>query len=410
MTFVKNLLIFFSLSITFPIFSNVRVGLDVFFDEGYVKKIHGKNIAIITNHTGVDGLLKTTIEKFKDNQDKYKIIALFSPEHGIKGSAYAFESVDDSIDKNKIPIYSLHGKTRRPTDKMLTNIDVLIYDIQCIGSRSYTYITTLFYVMEEASKKNIKVIILDRPNPLGGVIVDGPLLDENLRSFIGYINVPYCHGMTIGELGRYFNEEYKIGCDLEVISMKGWKREMSFADTKLHWVPPSPHIPEPDTPFFYPSTGILGELQLLSIGIGYTLPFKIIGAPWIDSEKLASMLNMQKLPGVYFMPFSFKPFYGMYKGKDCHGVKIQITDPKKYRPIAVQFLILGILKSLYPKKFAKSFEGLNKKLFSKAVGSAKILEILEKEKYAAWKMIEYQAKEIEDFKKKRKKYLIEDYN
>ncbi len=407
---MKSLSIYF-LFLPFILFANVKTGLDVYFEEGLYKELKGKNIGILTNHTGIDKNMKSTIDNFKEHALDYKISAIFSPEHGIDGKEHAFESISDTKDKDKIPIYSLHGKTRRPTKAMLKNIDTMVYDIQCIGTRSYTYIATLCYMMEEAAKNKIQVVVLDRPNPINGLIVDGPMLDEKFRSFIGYINVPYCHGMTIGELASFFNKEYKIGCDLKVVAMKGWKRKMSFKDTGLHWIPPSPHIPEADTPIYYPSTGILGELKVLNIGVGYTMPFKIVGAPWIDAELFALKLNEQKLPGVIFKPFHFKPFYGLYKNENCHGAMIVITDYDQYRPLAVQYLILGMLKSIYPKEFLKRLDSnaSSKELFCKANGTDEIYNILKNERYAAWKMIEFQKKEREDFLKIRKNYLISDY-
>ena len=198
--------------------------------------------------------------------------ALFSPEHGLTGLAYSWEKVKDHKEDG-IPVYSLHGETRRPTAAMLKDLDVLIYDIQDIGVRPYTYISTLFYSMEEAAKRHMQFVVLDRPNPINGHMIDGPMLEEQWRSYIGYINIPYCHGMTIGELAEYFNAEYKIGCNLKVVAMEGWSRDMTFKDTGLHWVPTSPHIPEAETPLFFATTGLIGELNIVNIGIGYTLPF-----------------------------------------------------------------------------------------------------------------------------------------
>ncbi len=264
--------------------------------------------------------------------------------------------------------------------------------------------------MEEAAKLGIEVIVLDRPNPINGETIDGPLLDERFRSFIGYINVPYCHGMTVGELAKFFNSEYKIGCKLKVIPMEGWKRSMSYRDTGLAWIPPSPYIPEEDTPFFYPSTGIFDQLKILNIGIGYTLPFKIAGAPWIDAKKFAEALNAQKLPGVRFLPFHFKPFYGLYKGLNCQGVLIRVLDPLKYRPLSVQYLLLGILKSLYPQQFEKKLSEMKgREFFHKANGTDEIFRILAEEKYPAWKLIEFQKEERETFRQKRKAYLLTEY-
>jgi uncharacterized protein YbbC (DUF1343 family) len=386
----------------------VLPGLEVFFLEGRESSLAGKRIGIVTNHTGVDREFRSTVDRFLAVADHYQVAALFSPEHGFDGRAYAWEKVGDGK-RGEVPLYSLHGKTRRPTSEMLRGLDLIIYDIQCTGVRAYTYPTTLFYVMEEAAKRGIGVVVLDRPNPINGITLDGPLLEESWRSYIGYLNVPYCHGMTIGELARYFNEEYKIGCALEVVPMRGWRRSMSYRDTGLPWIPPSPNIPEPDTPLFCPMTGIMGELQILNIGIGFTLPFKIAGAPWIDADLFAAKLNAQKLPGVHFQPFHFRPFSGLYKGSDCHGVLIQITDSKTVRPVSVQYLILGMLKSLYPDEFRKRLpsQGTHYELFCKANGTEQVHHILSEEKYAVWKLIELHRKERSDFIEKRKKYLLD---
>lgn len=402
----KRIFLFFMPLYVFS--AQVELGIDRFFKDGYESLIQKKKIGIITNQTGVNSQLETTIQIFLDHEKEYQIAALFCPEHGLDGKGYAWEKISHGTMKH-LPVYSLHGTTRRPTKEMLKNLDVLIYDIQDIGVRSYTYATTLYYAMEEAAKCGITVIVLDRPNPMGGVVVDGPMLEEAFRSFIGYINVPYCHGMTIGELARYFNDEYKIGCKLEVVAMKGWKREMSFSNTGLTWIPTSPNIPEDDTPYYTATTGILGELELVNIGIGYTLPFKIVGAPWIDAEQFATALNQQKLPGVTFIPFHYRPFYGSCKGKDCHGVKINITDHNLYRPLTVQYYLIGLLKSLYPKHvMAKLNETPTAKrdLFNKANGTDSILKTLLQEKYSARKMAEYQKTEREQFIQKRDKYLI----
>lgn len=389
--------------------ASVNLGIDRFFTEGLDADLKNKKIGIITNQTGVNSELHSTVDLFFNHQGEYKIGALFCPEHGLKGNAYASDKIEDSKGPQGVPIYSLHGETRRPTDAMLKGIDILIYDIQDIGIRPYTYATTLFYAMEEAAKRNIQVIVLDRPNPMGGILIDGPMLEEKRRSFLGYINTPYCHGMTIGELALFFNQEYNVKCKLKVIEMKGWNRTMTFKDTGLPWVPTSPHIPEPDTPFYCASTGLLGELGLVNIGIGYTLPFKIVGAPWIDAENLAQELNAQKLSGVHFLPFYYRPFFGSQRGKECQGVKIVITNPQSYRPVMVQFLILGVLKSLYPKEFQEAFSkttATQKELFCKASGNNTMIEWIEKEKYIAWKLIQYHQHEKDLFLSKRKRYLL----
>jgi len=392
--------------------SPVKTGLEVFFEEDHVSSLKGKKIGLITNHTGVDSNLVSNIQRFLNLSQVCSLQALFSPEHGITGRSYAEEVVKELKNWKNVPIYNLYGATKRPTPEMLKGIDVLIYDIQEIGARSYTYLSTLCYAMEEAAKHKISFIVLDRPNPINGEMVDGPMLQEKYRSFVGYINVPYCHGMTIGELAKFFNEEYKVGCDLKVIPMKGWKRSMSFKETGLPWIPTSPHIPEPDTPFFYCSTGILGELSILNIGVGYTLPFKVVGAPWIHAQSFALHLNNQKIPGARFLPFHFSPFYGLYKGESCEGVMIVITNAKIYRPLTVQYLLFGALKSLYPEEFIKRLDNSVKRqdVFTKVIGNEKIYQILKGERYPFWKLMEFQKEQKTNFIQKRKKYLLSEYN
>ena len=387
-----------------PSGANISVGLDVLCSTNQLKLLENKRVGLITNHTAINRHMESSIDVIRSCAN---LVALFAPEHGIYGLAHAAENIDSSKDKNEIPIHSLHGATRRPTAAMLKDIDILIYDIQDIGSRSYTYITTLFYAMEEAAKNKIQVMVLDRPNPMGGLVVDGPMLDDAWRSYVGYINTPYCHGMTVGELARFFNEEYKIACDLIVIPMRGWTRDMTYHDTGLPWIPTSPHIPEDDSPFYYPSTGILGELQIVSIGIGYTLPFKLVGAPWVDGDIFAKHLNKQNLPGVHFQPFHYKPFYGKFKGQDCHGIRIIITNPSIYKPVSTQYLIIGILKSLYPSKFREALKkSQNRKdMFCKVNGTEEVYQILSEKKYVGWALIALHEKRRHRFLKTRKKYL-----
>ena len=315
----------FLLLIPFALPAAIQVGADVLFEGNYSALLKGKRVGVITNQSAINSRLQTTFEMLKERQKKegYTLACVFAPEHGYYGSAYAYETIkDQSI--GGVPLYGLYGERRRPTPEMLAALDLLIYDVQDIGSRSYTFVSTLFYCMEEAVKAKIPLIVLDRPNPMGGLIVDGPMLEEVWRSFIGYVKIPYCHGMTIGELAGYFNEEYKIGCALTVVPLKGWKRGMSFCETGLSWVPTSPQIPEPDTPFFYPATGLIGHCSMTNIGIGYTLPFKLVGAPWISAEKLAATLNEQKLPGVFFQAYYFRPFFGKFKLENCQGIRIVI--------------------------------------------------------------------------------------
>lgn len=410
----------FLLLLTSPLMAlhqpRVKVGADLIFNKELHSTLKGRKIGIVTNHTAVNGKMQTTADLFKENAKTigYQLVAFFAPEHGIDGKAWAEHLVSDEKDAHGTPIYSLFGKGGlvRPTDKMLLGIDLLIFDIQDIGSRSYTYTTTLFYVMEEAAKRGIKVIVLDRPNPINGVVVDGPMLEEKFRSPVGYLNVPYCHGMTVGELATFFNEEYKIRCSLTVIPMRGWLRTMTFADTGLSWVPTSPQIPEASTALYYPTTGILGELQIVNIGVGYTLPFKVVGAPWIKAEELAKNLNQQHFPGVHFTPFHYRPYWGRFAKEDCQGVLITITDPRTYKPVATQYLLIGMLKSLYPEKFKTAFDlaSARKEMFCKVNGTEEVYTMIRDIKHVVWKLRSFHQEERDAFLQKRKKYLFANYS
>lgn len=392
----------------------VTVGIDVLLtSEEFLTTLKNKKVGLITNQTAVNKQLLTTRELLKKNASKhgYTLSALFAPEHGINGASHASESIKDDKDAFGTPIFSLHGKTRRPTPEMLKHVDVLVYDIQDIGSRSYTYITTLFYAMEEAAKHNIPVIVLDRPNPINGTVIDGPMLEEKWKSMVGYINVPYCHGMTVGELAQLFNEENKIGCNLTIVPMKGWNRKMSFVDTGLPWIPTSPHIPEPSTTFYYPITGLLGELQIVNIGVGYTLPFKVVGAPWINAQTFSKQLNAKKLSGVQFLPFYYKPFYGRFAGEECQGVQIIITDSLKYKPVSTQYLLISVLNSLYPEKMKEAYSAskTHREMFCKVNGTDEIYNRIVAMN-SLDKLTEVHKKEKEEFLNTRKKYLIGAYD
>ncbi|CDZ79958.1 hypothetical protein BN1013_00460 [Candidatus Rubidus massiliensis] len=408
------LFLYFFLILSSPAYSEkIYLGIDQLFTSNYSNLLQGRKVGLITHHAAINREGLNSVEIFKRNSMKYpyKLTALYAPEHGITGAAHASEFIKDAKDSDNIPIYSLHGKTKRLNDSMVKNVDLLVYDMQDIGSRSYTYITTLFYVIEEAAKYKIPLIVLDRPNPINGLVVDGPMFDEKWRSMVGHIDIPYCHGMTVGELASFFNDEYKVGCNLQVIPMKGWKRPMSFYETGLDWIPTSPNIPEPSTPLFYPITGIIGELNLVNIGIGYTLPFKLIGAPWINANTLAQALNKQKFPGVTFKSFYYKPFYGKFANKDCEGVLIVVTNPLVYQPVSTQYLIIGLLKSLYPKEFKQAWEKSKhrKDMFCKVNGTDEVYNIIDTQNHIVWKLKALHQKRREKFLVKRKKYLINTY-
>jgi len=383
----------------------VKPGIEVLVEKR-LDLVRGRKVGLVTNPTGVDSRLRATADILHEHPD-VALAALFGPEHGIRGGVVK-EDIGDAKDaRTGLPAYSLYGATRRPTEKMLAGLDALLFDVQDIGSRTYTYISTMRLCMEEAAKRKIAFIVLDRPNPLSGVVVDGPVLDPAFGSFVGTAPIPYVHGMTIGELARFFNEELKINCDLTVVPMEGWTRAMTWRETGLDWVPPSPHIPEPDSPWYYPITGILGELPFTSIGVGYTMPFKLVGAPWMDAQKAADDFNAQKMPGVVFQPFHFEPFYGRFKGEFCGGVRIVVTEIRDFRPVEVCYRIIASLMRLYPAQCSLRQPGIAEKLkmFDKINGTDRIRMMLE-EGTPVEKIVAGYRPEVEAFMKKRAKYLI----
>jgi uncharacterized protein YbbC (DUF1343 family) len=333
---------------------SVKSGLEVLTEEGFAI-LKGKRVGLITNPTGINHNLVSAIDLLH-NAPGVDLVALYGPEHGVRGDYAAGEYVATYTDPaTGLKVYSLYGSTRKPTPEMLQNIDVLVYDIQDIGSRSYTYISTLGLAMESAAENNIEFIVLDRPNPVGGNNMEGAVTRDGFYSFVSQFAIPYIHGMTVGELAMFLNGEGMlkdgIKCNLKVIKMSGWNREMLFEDTGLPWVPTSPHIPYIYTPLFYPATGILGELYVISIGVGYTLPFQLFAAEWIDdAEKLAANLNSLKLPGVIFRPVHYKPYYSVSQGKMVHGVQIHFTDAGKAPLGLIQFYMLQEAYKLWPDK------------------------------------------------------------
>lgn len=382
----------------------IKPGIEV-FAENPPDMLSGKKAGIITNHTALNSKMQSSADIICKIPG-VEVAALFSPEHGIRGGEIGF--IGDRQDKKGLKIFSLHGETKSPTAEMLKNIDILIFDMQDIGVRSYTFISTMKNSMQAAAKNNIAFIVLDRPNPLGGKLIDGPVLDMKFSSFIGAGPVAYIHGMTAGELALFFNKELGINCDLTVIPMEGWKRDMRWQDTKLAWTPTSPHIPEADTPLFYAATSMLGELPFISVGVGYTLPFKIVGAPWIDSDDINGRLNGKQLPGVYFQPFHFTPFYSHYKEQFCKGFKIIITDEKAFRPVAAGYHIIETLIDMYPENFnLETLPKYNESMFNQSNGTDRILKML-KAKTAAQEIIESYKAGLADFAEKRKKYLLYD--
>jgi uncharacterized protein YbbC (DUF1343 family) len=326
-----------------------KTGLEVLKESGF-EALKNKRVGLVTNPTGVDRNMKSTIDIFHDSPN-VNLVALFGPEHGVRGNFSAGDLVNNQIDeKTGIPIYSLYGSNRKPDAQALEHVDVLVYDIQDIGVRSYTYISTMGLVMEAAAETGKEVIILDRPNPLGGQRIEGSMVEEGFFSFVSQYPIPYVYGLTCGELALMFNgESYLkegVKANLKVIGMKGWTRDMIYHKTGLIWVPSSPHIPSFETAFYYAATGIIGEIDPNLIGIGYTLPFQTLVTENIDANKLADAMNGLKLKGVLFRPIYFKPYYKEKQGQELQGVQIHITDFNQVNLSEIQFYFLQVAGKL----------------------------------------------------------------
>jgi uncharacterized protein YbbC (DUF1343 family) len=325
----------------------VQTGLDVLEAEKFAP-LRGKHIGLITNHTGLDYQERTTINVLA-HAPGVEVVALFSPEHGIAGhSDEKFSSSKDA--STGLPIYSLYGDHLRPTAEMLEGIDALVFDVQDAGVRFYTYTSTMAYCMEEAAKRNIAFFVLDRPNPLNGDIIEGPMLDADKTSFVAYYPLPVRYGLTIGELAQFLNTENHINAQLHVISMKSWHRNYYFESTGLKWIPPSPNLRTLKGSMLYPGLEILQNAGV-SVGRGTEAPFEEFGAPWIDGEEIATLLNTKGLPGVHFVNQPFIPVSGLYAGQHCRGVGVRVTDRAALRSIRVGLEIAAALRKKYPDHF-----------------------------------------------------------
>ena len=384
----------------------VQTGIDVLVAENF-KLLDGKSVGLVTNPTGVTADLRSTVDVLHAAPN-VKLVALFGPEHGVRGDISAGDKVEDGRDPvTGVPAYSLYGKNRRPNADMLKGIDLLIYDIQDNGSRSYTYISTMAEVMAAGAEHGVPVVILDRPNPLTGNRLEGRPLDMKYKSFVGAFPIPYVYGLTCGELAQMINAEGWLGegleCDLTVVKMRGWKRDMWFDDTGLPWVIASPHVPHADSSAFYAATGIMGELRVLSEGVGYTLPFELAGAPWIDAEALVADLNGRNLPGVRFRPLHFRPYYGPFEKQDCSGVQIYLTERDRAQLTAIQFHIMDAIRKLNPDHAL--FGAKRDNMFDKVCGTEHMREGFEQGKPIS-EILDHWNEGVEEFKTRRAPYLL----
>ena len=331
--------------------TNFKLGIERL--QQYRTFFDGKRVGLITNQTGIDSE-GTASAVLLDRIAQ--LTALFSPEHGLQGSEREGASIGHSVDaRTNLPVYSLYGNTKRPTPEMLTDVDVVCFDIQDVGARFYTYISTMAYAMEVCAQLNKQFVVFDRPNPIGGA-VEGNMLELEYRSFTGYFPIVQRHGMTVGELALLFNTEYGIHCDLTVVPMEGWTRTAFFDELPLIWVPPSPNIPSPATALVY--AGIcLFEGTNLSVGRGTTMPFQYIGAPFINAHRLSDQLNRLGLEGVRFLPAFFTPSLSIYAGKRCGGVQIAVTDRTRFAPVKTAVAMFYELKRLYSNDFTVNNAG-----------------------------------------------------
>jgi uncharacterized protein YbbC (DUF1343 family)/CubicO group peptidase (beta-lactamase class C family) len=374
--------------------AKVLTGIDVLARDNF-KQLGGMRIGLVTNQTGRDRSGRSTIDVLY-KAPNVKLVALFSPEHGIRG--LADEKVSDSKDEQTgLPIYSLYGETRKPKAEQLKDLDALVFDIQDIGTRFYTYMSTLGYVMEEAAKSRLPVFVLDRPNPIGGVEIEGPIADSDKLSIIAYHQIPVRHGMTIGELAKLFNQERKFDCDLRVIEMVGWRRAMWLDETNLLWVNPSPNMRSLNEATLYPGIGLL-ETTNVSVGRGTDTPFELVGAPWIDGQQLAAYLNNQKIAGVRFVPVRFTPTTSVFKGEECSGVNIIITDRDRFHPVTNGLEMAVALRKIYPSQWKVDS-------YLRLLVNADALERLKRGDSAS-EIVRSWAESLDKFRKARAKVLL----
>ena len=390
----------------------VKPGVEVLRDGGF-EQLQGKRVGLLTNPSGVDNNLVSTIDILAQAKG-VKLNALYSPEHGVRGDVLAGEKVDTYVDKNTgVKVFSLYGKNKKPSAEMLKDIDVLVYDIQHNGCRSFTFISTMGLCMEACAENGKEFMVLDRPNPLSGLKVEGNIVEEGFFSLVSQFPIPYLYGLTPGELALMLNDGMLKGgvkTKLTVVPMEGWHRYMTFDQTGMPWILPSPHQPYPQSAIYYPTTGIIGELYFVSIGVGYTMPFQLMCAPWIDANEFCKRLTAKNLKGVSFRPIHIKPFYSVSKGENIQGVQVYVNDVLDADLTMVQFHAMEVLAELYPDKRlldedGKGTLGNRWNMFDKVCGTSKIREMFSKN-YKVADIIDYWNKDVEAFKIKSSKYYL----
>ena len=393
---VRTLLTLLAVSSTFSLAvaqGTIRSGADRILEAPYLEWIRGKRAGLITNPTGVTSQLVSTWELLAQHPE-VEVVALFGPEHGIGGQAQAGDHVSDYG-----TVYSLYGDTRAPTTEMLKDVEVLIYDIQDVGVRFYTYISTMYLSMRAAKEKHIPFIVLDRPIPIDGSRVEGPVSQSEHTSFVGLPGLPIRYGMTPGELAQMLNEEENLGSDLRVVPLDDWNRHEWYDQTALAWILPSPNMPTLTSAIVYPGFGLI-EGTNLSEGRGTTLPFELVGAPWLNGQELARRMNRLQLAGVRFRLQSFTPTFSKYQDQPCHGVQIHILDRSTFQPLDAVLHLLTEVRRLHPEQLE-----FNQTYFDSLVGNSWVRKALSEGRPVKKIIAQWQA-ELEEFKQVRKKYLL----
>lgn len=387
-------------------------GIEVLESYGF-EELQGKRVGLVTNPSGVDRKLRSTIDILFEAPE-VNLVALFGPEHGVRGDAYAGDKVEGGKDpKTGLPVYSLYGATREPSQEMLRGIDVMVYDIQDVGTRCYTFISTLGLVMRACAKADVEVLVLDRPNPLGGLKVEGPIVEDGFHSFVSEFKIPFVYGLTVGELAGLINEEglncgqtgteKHLKCRLNVIPMRGWRRNMLYEDTRLPWVLPSPNIPSVHSAICYPACGIGGEFGHLNIGVGYTIPFQTFAAEWIDADALKARLDSYNIPGTAFRTIHYKPLSGALAGKLVHGVEFFFTDFAAATVTLTQFYVLQAVQELYPDH--NPFPMKKTRMLDIVCGTDYVRKAFEK-RLKVEDIVDFWNKDARDFKTLSQKYYL----
>jgi uncharacterized protein YbbC (DUF1343 family) len=339
------------MAVTAPAKPAVQVGIERLLSDER-RLIGGRRVALVSNPASIDRSFRHSADVLFDDPS-INVVALFGPQHGFRSDLQdnMIETPHGRDDRRRVPIYSLYSETREPSAEMLREVDVLLIDLQDVGTRVYTYIYTMANCMRAAARHGVRVVVCDRPNPVGGVEVEGATLDPAFASFVGQFPIPLRHGMTIGEIARLFNEEFAIGARLDVVPLSGWRREMYFDETRVPWIIPSPNLPTLDSAIVYPGA-VLFEGTMLSEGRGTTRPFELIGAPWIDGERLAAAMNGRRLAGVHFRPVFFEPTFQKHAKQTCGGCQIHVTDRHAFRPVRTAVELMSGFRQQDPSRFA----------------------------------------------------------